>query len=157
MTISTGAHSVINYEVSAVAKGEGVDIPLGYFRDASYSDVSAVVYSCLATWGKIRALADRPDANMRFTSFHPNPGSLAPAVRTAMKNDYREHLLDGLYVFHNPSARIPLDSKVLAHPRAASIRVESDGELIMDAPDDFLLSRFLFNVTSKVRPEWFTR
>lgn len=153
LTISTGADSVINYEVSAVAKSEDIDVPLGYFLDDSYSDVSAVVYSCLATWGKLRALADRSDANMQFTSFHPNPGSLAPAVRTAMKRDYREHLVDGLYVFHNPSARIPLDTKVLAHSRAASIRVEPDGELIMDAPDDFLLSRFLFTVTSKVRPE----
>ncbi|HFM1160318.1 TPA: glycosaminoglycan attachment site, partial [Escherichia coli] len=59
------------------------------------------------------------------------------------KNDYIEHLADGLYILHNPFAKYPLPKETLSHPRVAQGYVESDGYVNFVAPEDFLLLRFL--------------
>lgn len=134
---------VASYNVMSAPKNANTNIEVGLFCDARYADVSAVVYSSLATWGKLRALADNPDATSIYTTIHPNPGSLLPLVKTARKRDYSEHLLDGLYVLHNPFARHPVPPGLLSHPRVCEVNVAPDGELLVNAPDDFLLLRML--------------
>ena len=119
------------------------------FCDDSYSDVSAVIYSSLATWGKMRALASNPTALTIYRSFHPKEGSLFPEVRTAQKSEYREDLMDGLWVLHNPFAKHPIADGVLSHPTVAEVRVAPDGELLITAPDDFLLLRTLMSVAPR--------
>lgn len=142
-TMRLGTKSVVRYQVEYVNKAKGINIPLGYFSDKLYSEVSAVIYSSLATWGKVRALADNPGAPSVYTSFHPNSSSILPIVRRMAKADYKEHLLDGLYVFHNPYADHPLGPDVLAHERVAHFYARADGAIDVVAPDDFLLMRFL--------------
>lgn len=143
------AAKVVSYNVSAAPKSISADVPMGLFCDASYSEVSAVIYSPLVTWGKVRALADNPSAKTIYTTFHPQTGSLRPEVRRAIKRDYSEHLLDGLYVLHNPFAGKPIPRGVLSHPRLAEVRVALDGELLFEAPDDFLLVRTLHSFREK--------
>lgn len=145
-TIASQAENVITHEIDAISKHETANVPVGMFVDDAYKDVSAVVFGPLATWGKIRALADAPQRNIEFTTLHPSDGSgLMPEVRTAMKADYVEHLLDGLYVFHNPFAERPLPSDVFGHERLARFEVEADGGVRAVAPDDFLLMRMLIS------------
>lgn len=146
------AGKVVSYNVSAAPKSTTADVPMGLFCDDSYSDVSAVIYSPLVTWGKVRALADNPSAKTIYTTFHPQRGDLKPEVRRAIKRDYSEHLLDGLYVLHNPFAARPIPPGVLSHPRLAEVRVAPDGELLIDAPDDFLLVRTLHSFREKEVP-----
>ena len=124
-------------------KKENVNIAMGLFCTPDYSDVSAVIYSSLATWGKVRALADNPSALTIYTTFTPRENSLYPKVHQAKKNDYIEHLADGLYILHNPFAKYPLPKETLSHPRVAQGYVESDGYVNFVAPEDFLLLRFL--------------
>lgn len=145
-TIALGAENLISYNVSAVAKNERTDIPLGLFCSDEYAEVSAVIYSPVATWGKVRALAKNPSALTVYTTLHPNPHDLIPAMKRAAKVDYVEHLLDGLYILHNPFARRPIAQSVFSHPRLAQCRVSEDGELQFQAPDDFLLMRTLTSV-----------
>jgi hypothetical protein len=140
------ADSVVSYNVSAAAKSETVDVPLGLFCGPTYPEVSAVIYSSLATWGKVRALADNPAAKTIYQTFHPKEGDLRPEVRNTLKENYNEHLLDGLLVLHNPFAHSPIPEGVLSHSRLAEIHVASDGELVTKAPDDFLLLRTLWSV-----------
>jgi hypothetical protein len=146
-TIARRASSVVSYEVAAVAKNQSTDIAVGLFCSPAYADVSAVIYSSLATWGKVRALADNPAARTVYTTFHPNPVGLAPTVKRAVKKDYSEHLLDGLYVLHNPYAARPVPAATLSHERLAEIHF--DTHLDMRAPDDFLLMRSLLSVMPK--------
>lgn len=134
---------VASYNVMSAPKNAATNIEVGLFCDERYADVSAVIYSSLATWGKLRAVADNPNAPSIYTTIHPNPGSLIPIVRTAHKRDYSEHLLDGLYVLHNPFALHPLPTGLLSHPRVCEVNVADDGELLINAPDDFLLLRML--------------
>ncbi|MCX4026936.1 glycosaminoglycan attachment site [Endozoicomonas sp. SM1973] len=150
MTIASGSPEVISYNVGGVVKNEITDIPLGYFVDDSYSHISAVVYSSLATWGKIRALADNPNANSVYTTFHPNDADIKPTMKVNPKREYVEDLFDGLYVFHNPFATRPLNKTTLNHSRVAQFFVKEDGELEVIAPNDFLLVRFLQTVNKKM-------
>lgn len=140
------AQKVVSYNVSAAAKSESVDVPLGLFCEPAYPEVSAVIYSSLATWGKVRALAYNPTAETIYQTFHPKDGDLYPELRKRLKRDYSEHLLDGMYVLHNPFASHPLPDGVLSHPRLAEIRVAADGQLLTKAPDDFLLVRMLWSI-----------
>lgn len=145
-TIERALPEVLRRGVVSVVKNAATDIPVGLFLDDTYRHVSAVVYSSLATWGKVRALADSPGSLSVYTSIHPNDGSLRPVVRQAMKKDYSEDLLDGLYILHNPFATNPLDLEVFNHPRVAQVHVNSADELEVCAPDDFLLMRFLMSM-----------
>jgi hypothetical protein len=146
------AARVISYNVYAAAKSETVDIPLGLFCDDKFADVSAVIYSSLATWGKVRALANNPSEKTVYTTYHPNDSSIIPAIRTTPKSAYTEHLLDGTYVLHNPSANHPIPIGVFSHQRVAEVRVAHDGELLMEAPDDFLLVRTLMSIQTRELP-----
>jgi hypothetical protein len=145
-TIASGLNEMVSYNVSGVLKNESATIDLGYFCSPDYSDVSAVIFSSLATWGKVRALADNPSAKTVYTTYHPNPGSLHPIIMQSPKSEYFEHLLDGLCVLHNPFAKHPLKPSTLSHERLAQGFVKDDGELGFIAPDDFLLMRSLMSV-----------
>jgi hypothetical protein len=147
-TIASGSTEMISYNVDGVVKNENANIDLGYFCTPEYSDVSAVIFSSLATWGKIRAVANNPSAMSVYTTYHPNPSSLHPIIKQTRKSDYHEHLLDGLCILHNPFAKIPLDPKTLSHERLAQGFVRHDGELDFEAPDDFLLLRSLMSIKS---------
>lgn len=137
------ASNVVSYNVSAAPKNENVNIELGLFCDDKYAEVSAVIYSSVAVWGKVRALAENPEAMTIYTTLHPVEGQLTPNISRRWKRDYVEHLMDGLYVFHNPFALHPLPKSLFAHPRIAQMIPAPDGELLTDAPDDFLLVRML--------------
>lgn len=145
-TLSIGSEKVIQRPVDGIAKTPTVDVPAAYFTDSTLAHVSAVFYSPIATWGKIRALAVAPNAQTIYTTLHPNPGTLKPELRREMKADYSEHLLDGLYVLHNPFATHPLASDVFAHERIAQLVIAPDGNQRFVAPDDFLLMRMLQSI-----------
>lgn len=142
------ATKVPSHRVSGAVKDNGSSVPLGLFLDEAFSEVSAVVYSCLATWGKLRALADNPTANSIYTTIHPARDGIIPEIRNAKKKDYHENLMDGLYIFHNPHANTPLPLEVFDHARVAQMFVK-DNELMTVAPDDFLLMRMIQTINVK--------
>ncbi|MFC1503724.1 glycosaminoglycan attachment site [Pseudomonadota bacterium] len=149
-TIATGANELIRYPVEAVIKNENAKIPVGLFTTDEYRDVSAVIYSSLATWGKIRALADNPQAMTVFNTCHlPTSDSLIPEIRFTPKSEYSENLADGLHILHNPYADKPLDVSVFNHERIAQYFLEPEKGLNIIAPDDFLLLRQLQSVVVK--------
>ncbi len=141
--IDSGLNFVPAYEVEGATKNNGASVSLGLFNDTGCSDISAVVYSCLATWGKIRALAKNPRYDMHFTSFHPNAESINPTVFETSGATYPEQLCDGLYVFRNPYAKIPLPVGIFDHSRIATSNSLPDNDFDFDCPDDFLLARFV--------------
>lgn len=150
---SSEAEKVVSYNVNAAPKSETVNVPLCLFCDDTFADVSAVIYSSLATWGKVRALADNPSAHTVYTTFHPKQGSLYPEIRKALKAGYQEHLLDGMWVLHNPFGKRPIPEGIFSHPRVAEVRVAADGELLINGPDDMLLVRTLITFPTKEAAE----
>lgn len=148
--IDGGLGVVPAYLVDQAQKKSGANVPLGIFNDDKHSEVSAVIYSCLATWGKIRALAKNPRYDFKFTSFHPKPGSLHPTILETDGASYDEHLCDGLFIFRNPYAKVPLPPEVFAHPRIAKSTALPDNDFDFEGPDDFLLTRFVITARRRI-------
>lgn len=94
-----------------VVKANGAELELGLFNDVSMSEVSAVLFSCVATWGK--AVAMSPVAELGFIhsvwGINRPPGHEYRAARIGSPS---EGISDGLQIFHNPNASRPLDPSV---------------------------------------------
>lgn len=99
----------------SIIGSNGSSIPLGYFTNDRMKEISAVLFSPSATIGKIRALSTDPDFVM-FKTLRYGKSPLVPVSELSLKKDYRETLLDGLHVFHNPYAENPLEYHIFDRP-----------------------------------------
>ena len=68
-TMSSNAENIVSYKVDSAMKNRNAEIKMGLFCTPEFSDVSAVIYSSLATWGKLRALSDNPSDPTVFHTF----------------------------------------------------------------------------------------
>ena len=121
-------------------------LPTGLFRDARMRDVSAVLYSSVATFGKARALsASKGDFVFQAIRIRDN---IEPIVIGAKLADYRESLRDGLRLFHNPFAERPVPEGIfdVADIRQFWFR---DGDVESTcSPDGDLCMRQVMRITS---------
>jgi hypothetical protein len=130
------------YEVNSVAKDNGSPVELGVFKKEDFRWLSAVVFSSCATWGKVRALSADPNPNIIFEAVTYNTNGPEPKVVKAKKANYTERLLDGLRVYHNPSATHPLDIGVFRHRDVfQSYYSEHQDDWAYELRDGLLLSR----------------
>lgn len=103
-----------NRQLGYVTKDNGAEIQLGFFNDESMRYVSAVLFSCTATWGKVDAMA--PQSESRRTFVHTVWGSGSdgkPIQRIGSPAEIGETITDGLQIYHNPFALYPLAPDVL--------------------------------------------
>lgn len=111
--------------LGSVEKDNGRSIDLGIFKNDAWSEVSAVLYSCVATWGKTVAMSTRPRLG-EITAAWSTSASGASRARISSIGIPSEQISDGLQIFHNPNARYPLDPRifrragVVQHYRSAS-------------------------------------
>jgi hypothetical protein len=101
--------------LDSVTKGSGNPVPLGIFGTDRFAWLSAVIFSSCASWGKVRALSSDPNPSVYFTALRYNPTGITPHIIKARKSQYTESLLDGLRVYHNPSATHKLDVSIFRH------------------------------------------
>lgn len=94
--------------LGSVEKDNGTEIELGLFNSPKFSHVSAVVFSNLATWGKIEATSGNPNAIV--SSVWSSPDGLIRKIAHA--SEAPETITDGLRVYHNPFAAHPLPREV---------------------------------------------
>lgn len=131
-------HEYLEY----ILKPSGSKIELGFFLDDRMKEISAIIFSNLATWGKVRALSDDPNPNILFESQRYNDAGLKAHHRLQKKADYRETLLDGLHILMNPHAEVPIPSTMLNWPGVAYHWLDpSDGIPNEESPDGFLFWR----------------
>ncbi len=105
--------------IESITKPNGSEIPLGYFVKEEMKEVSAVIFSNTATFGKVRALSDDP-GDIFFESIRYNDSGLKSIHSILPKKEYNETILDGLHIFHNPFATYPIsyeyfDRKEITH------------------------------------------
>jgi len=101
--------SLKGYAINKVIKDSGSPISMGVFNVDSYSEISAIIFSTVGTWGKVRAIASDTNSHTYFDIVHYNPDFVIPINRRTSKSNYKESILDGLRVYHNPFAKYPLD------------------------------------------------
>lgn len=117
------------------------EVPSGFFSLPDAENVSAVITNGSATiskFNRIGMIAGFGSKRVRLVreglAVDPDPNATNPRrfVHEVNSADYRETWMEGMDVFHNPSARIPLDPGML--PGAAHHRLLSDGQLQTLAP-----------------------
>jgi hypothetical protein len=113
--------------VEFFTKPNGTKIELGFFLDDRMKEVSAVLFSNIATWGKVRAMNADPNPNILFGSKRFNEHGLKPHQKLVRKRDYLESLLDGVHIFLNPHAETPLPASMLNWPDVEYHSVTEDG------------------------------
>lgn len=93
-----------------VAKDNGAEIELGLFNDDRMRQLSAVVFSCTATWGKVSALTPQtPEHQTIMRTMWTSAPDGRPVARVGRADEIGETLSDGLQIYHNPFAAYPLD------------------------------------------------
>jgi hypothetical protein len=129
-----------------VEKDNGAEIELGLFEDDSLSEVSAIMLSTTATWGKVESMTTSSD--LRFVStVWWSEEELGPIY----KNSAKETIRDGLFVFHNPYARRPLDPEMYNHSGITQVFVDPITKKISKKRNGlFLMHRQSLNIAAKV-------
>lgn len=128
-------------------KNGRTQLPLGIFSRQEFRCVSAVMYSSVATYGKVRALG-RSDLGLVFQAVRIRNNTELVKV-TGDKSEYRETLRDGLRVFHNPNADTPLPDDLFDVEDVREFRV-IDGDLAASSnPEGDLCMRQVFRIAEK--------
>lgn len=124
------------------------NIELGLFTDNKHSDISAVLYSCSATIGKlsIELLSDNPkyDNSCVYTMFEnmlSNNRIDRYKIHSSM-DGYTEDIEKGLFVFHNPYAKNPLPKNFFEHSQVVQFFLDDQGDLIFHGHPMFLMRRY---------------
>ncbi len=100
--------------ISSITKDNGADIPLGFFSENMMPEISAVIFSNVATMGKVRAMIkDNDDRDMIFSYAKYNKYGLKPIIKSCSKAEYQEELEDGLGIFLNPYANYEIPKDVV--------------------------------------------
>lgn len=123
-------------KLGEVKKANGRTIPPGFFLDDHMADVSAVIFSNVATYGKVVALAK--DANSIGGFFTARHGYRE--LNSYSLEDYTETLLDGLFILHNPFARFPFATDIFRKHGIAQF-FNDGNSFVADVPNGYLLER----------------
>jgi len=121
-----------------VCKDNGTEIELGFFNDNCMPEISAVIFSHLATWGKTDALCDKIDeVEMLFATLRTENFNMIPNITT--KATYRESIFDGLQIYHNPYALYPINEDFFRRKEVAQCFDfnESTDTLIYDVDNNY--------------------
>lgn len=137
-------------QLGFVRKENGADIELGLFNDDRMQEISAVVFSCTATWGKVDALAseDTPRKTIISTMWGSEPYG-QPVRRVGTPSEIGEKITDGLQIYHNPFALHPLDPLVFR--RQGVVQVYLDRETNQWVEEELTRSLF-FRIAYSVSP-----
>lgn len=134
-----------NYELkeSILKPGTNSSIPLGLFKDKSYEHISAIIFSCTVTLGKLTSLSissGESDVqlngviNIRHDYEYPH---YKPQVVT---QDHPEYLSDSLYIFHNPIAKNKLNPEIFKNSNIIQV-VPKNGQLTFEGENTPIYSR----------------
>jgi len=104
-----------------IKKANGADVPLGYFVEPTMPEISAVMFSNVATVAKVAALAkDDPNYRSYFVGVQRMDGKGDRVTQGRIpKAEHKESLLDGLHLFHNPKANYHFPRECFEHEGTA--------------------------------------
>jgi hypothetical protein len=115
---------------SVIKPGTTSKIPLGMFLNEEYNHISALVFTCTVTLGKLTSM----DVSSKSETFQLNgvinirhdyePPHFKIQV---VSQENPEYLSDGLFVFHNPNAKNKLDPTFFSNSNAVQVFFEDKG------------------------------
>lgn len=130
----TGRLIVRSSKVSEHRWGSKV-VPSGFFSLPDAENVSAVIFNSGGTIAKFNRMGvsagfgtDNVVLIRRGTAWNPDPNASTPVPFIDIVSEgYPETWIEGMDVFHNPNALLPLDPDLL--PGAAHHRLMTDGQI----------------------------
>jgi hypothetical protein len=123
-------------------KANGSPAPLGLFNSDNFAHISAVIFSSVATFGKTRALG-KHEGEFVFNATRIR-NDIEPIRIVARNSDYKESLTDGLKLYTNPYATVPLDVALFDDPGIWRYVPQKDGSYGMAChPDGDLCMRMV--------------
>lgn len=102
-------------KMPSIKNKNGSDVPLGLFTTPDMKDVSAVLFSCLATHNKVRIFQKKDDSCEAFFNaiYMDEENNLYMKIANFDSNS--ETIEDGLCIFHNPFAEFSV-TEYFIHP-----------------------------------------
>jgi len=104
-------------------------IPVGIFLDDSYSHVSAIIYSCTNTLGKLTSLAisqGLPNINSVLTI--RQDCDLPTYKIQLVSEESPEYLSDGVFIFHNPNAKNPISEELFNRTNVINVLYDESNQ-----------------------------
>lgn len=117
-------------------------VPSGFFFLPGGENVSAVLFSNSGTMSKFNRIgllagfgSGRVEMIRQGFAYKHDDNSAAPEPFSKIvgASDYSEDWSEGLEVFHNPRAQVPLDPSLF--PRSSHIRLQDDGQIAAMLPE----------------------
>ena len=133
--------------LGTIEKDNGASIDLGIFENDGWCEVSAVIFSCAATWGKAVAMSTRAVPGVVETSWSTALDGRS-IRRVAPVGIPSESISDGLQIFHNPYARIPLDFRIFRRHGVVQHYKSQDG-WVREGYDSCLQIRHTFTISPR--------
>lgn len=105
--------------LESVEKENGSEIELGMFMDDRASEISAVLFNPVATFSKVQNM--REDKMGLFAH-----NWITKDNQRVFTTDVQELIEDGLFIFHNPYAKHPLDRNIFKRDRVCQVFMDKD-------------------------------
>jgi hypothetical protein len=139
-----GDDPYFEYTSNIKKASNGVEIPVGLFNNEKYSNISAVLFSSVATFGKLRALQEKKVKGIFIESSRYNEFGKKANVQLLPHKEYQESLIDGLSLYLNPFASNPVDPE-LFNSSDIAINYNSDDNKVKHG---FLYTRTVLNLSN---------
>ncbi|EHQ26159.1 hypothetical protein Mucpa_2019 [Mucilaginibacter paludis DSM 18603] len=121
-------------EQKSLTKSNDSTVDLGLFRSNAFQDISAVLYSSLATFGKARVLGDDTgDITCHAIRIKNNYEILKIQANIS---EYKETLTDGLRLFVNPFAKNPINIDDFVNGDIRIFIADKNGDLTVSCHED---------------------
>ncbi|AXI08429.1 hypothetical protein CUC15_05635 [Oceanobacillus zhaokaii] len=99
----------LEYSENILKRKNGKQIPIGIFNNQKYSYISGILFSSVASMGKVRALSLNKKKSIYFQSYTYNDYDTKGQMKVTSHKKYKESLLDGMSLYLNPYADNPID------------------------------------------------
>lgn len=131
----------MTFKESILKPGTNSEIQLNLFSNEEYSDISAIIFSCTATIGKLSALSISRygHGNSVISIRHDSEYNNYPIHDVSINNP--EEIGDGLFIFHNPNAKVSIEKSLFNKIGIVQIYIE-DCQLKIMGDNLPLLSRY---------------
>src|SRR5690606_35481802 len=104
-----GARPYFEYTTDIIKRSTGSSIDVGIFNNDKYKFLSGILFSPVASIGKVRALSLNKIKNSYFETYTYNDYDTKGSINRTKSNKYKESLLDGMVFLANPHAVNPVD------------------------------------------------
>lgn len=133
-------------------KENGTEIPTGFFFQSGNEYVSAIIFSAHGTvakfnrMGKQAGLGNKANSLIRFVTLYNHAPNAVKPIFTGyeVNEDSNETWSEGVIIYHNPNAKIPLDPDLFDNKVAQCFFEEKMIKSFM--PEIFPYSSFTYNM-----------